>query len=420
VSTEVVSTSNGAVRGLVAGDVHVFKGIRYGAPTGENRFQPPMLPAPWSDAVDAFEFGPAAPQTAPGAGFRNPSMPRVVAPGLVLFKEIRFLRGSEPESEDCLFLNVWTLGAQPDRKRPVMVWLHGGGFNAGAGSSPVCDGTSLAQRGDVVVVSVNHRLGALGFADLHGVLGDSVARSSNVGMLDLVLALEWVRENIANFGGDPDCVTIFGQSGGGWKVSALMGMPTALGLFHQAIIQSGPGVRMATTAEAGSLAEQFLAGLGSEVDIRRTPVADLLRAQASAELSLGPRLIPNMMRGFVPVVDGRTLPTHPFGFGSPTLGAVPVLAGHTRTEMTVFLDEDSLSLDDVALESKAEMFGPNARDAVAHYRAGHPEASATRILSYLHSDAVMLPYVPVLLGTPRGSGSGLGVLLPRRLRDAGA
>ena len=408
-STILARTSNGDVRGLATGKVRVFKGIRYGAPTSETRFQPPRRPAPWSGVADACEFGPAAPQTLPGAGFRNPSMPRVVAPGLLLFREIRFLRGSEPESEDCLFLNVWTLGTEPERKRPVLFWIHGGGFNAGAGSSPVCDGTHLAQRGDVVVVSVNHRLGALGFADLHGLLGTNTAKSSNVGMLDLILALEWVRENVSNFGGDPECVTIFGQSGGGWKVSALLGMPAAQGLFHRAVIQSGPGVHMATAAEAGALAERFVSELSETVgDVRQAPVEDLLRAQASAELSLGPRLIPNLMRGFVPVVDGVTLPTHPFAADSPMLGLVPILVGHTRTEMTVFLDAESLALDDAELDAKAEMFGPNSRDALAHYRGLHPDASATRLLSYLHSDAVMLPYIPLLLERHTTAGGAAG------------
>ena len=393
-------TSHGDVRGRMSDGVSAFKGIRYGGPTGgANRFQPPQPPGPWSEPADALEFGFCAPQTVPGVGFRNPSRPGLVAPGLVLFEQVGFLRGSEPESEDCLFLNVWTGGADASRSRPVMVWLHGGGFNAGAGSSPLYDGANLVRRGDVVVVSVNHRLGALGFADLAGTLGPDFARSANAGMLDIVMALEWVRDNIPAFGGDPRRITIFGQSGGGWKVSTLLGMPRAEGLFHRAVIQSGPGVRMVERDNANGLAERFLAELHDGAgggDPRRASAEDILRAQFAAESSLGPRPVPNMIGGFAPVVDGDTLPLHPFDPVAASGAAVPLMIGHTRTEMTLFLDADSLSLRHEALRDRLAAFGPRAVDALEAYRDRHPDASAARLFAYLHSDIVMLPFAPTI------------------------
>lgn len=380
----------------------MFKGIRYGASTAsENRFRPAQPPVPWSGEADAVEFGPCAPQRVSGEDFRNPTAPGVVAPGLRLIEEIRFLRGSEPQSEDCLFLNVWTRSVRRPDGRPVMVWLHGGGFNAGAGSSPVCDGANLVRRGDVVVISVNHRLGALGFADLEESLGPDFAQSANVGMLDIVMALEWVRGNIAAFGGDPDRVTIFGQSGGGWKVSTLLGMPRAQGLFQRAVIQSGPGVRMVERHDAGELADRFAAQLRDEAGAGRDPrlasIEQILRAQLAAELSLGPRLAPNLIAGFAPVVDGEVLPSHPFDpVAAPGSASVPIMLGHTRTEMTPFLDAPSLSLDESGLAARVTSLGPRAVEAVSVYRDRYPDASLARVFAYLHSDLVMLPFAPTI------------------------
>jgi para-nitrobenzyl esterase len=200
-----VSTLHGRVRGARQDGVLTFKGVRYGADTGPRRFQPPLPPAPWGDIRDALTFGPGAPQRGQGA--------------------------DGPTSENCLFLNVWTPGADAAR-RPVMVYIHGGAYSAGSGSSPLYDGTRLASRGDVVVVTLNHRLGALGYLSL-GRLEPRFADSGNVGQLDLVLALQWVRDNIAAFGGDPGKVMLFGQSGGGAKIATLMAMPAARGLFHR-------------------------------------------------------------------------------------------------------------------------------------------------------------------------------------------
>lgn len=396
----VAPTTHGPVRGRRHGGVCVFKGIRYGASTGgENRFRAPRPPSPWREPADALEFGSCAPQRLPTQGFRNPAAPSVVSPGLVLLDEIKFLRGVEAPSEDCLFLNVWTRDLDAARNRPVMVWLHGGGFNAGAGSSPVCDGSSLVRQGDVVVVSLNHRLGALGFAHLERVLGPEFAGSANVGMLDIVLALEWVRDNIAGFGGDPGRVTVFGQSGGGWKVSTLLGMPGAEGLFQRAAIQSGPGVRMLVADDAGELADRFLRQLKAETDgagdPRRVTVEQVIRAQSAIEFALGRHLVPNLMRGFVPVVDGNSLPAHPFDpVPSPGSRSVSVMVGHTRTEMTTFYDRATLTLDDSGLTERAVMLGPRAVEALSAYRERHPGASPARLFAYVHSDVVMLPFAP--------------------------
>src|SRR6478672_5446701 len=226
VENAIADTSSGKVRGLVVDGVKIFKGIPYGAPTdGKNRFMPPVKPAAWAGTRDALAFGPTAPQRSDNSGTTAAGSPAA-------------------QSEDCLVLNVFTPGLNDGRKRPVMVWLHGGGFSSGSGSGRILDGTSLAHTHDVVVVTLNHRLNVFGFTYLHDAMGPPFAASGAVGVLDLVSALEWVRDNIAGFGGDPNMVTIFGQSGGGRKVATLMAMPAAKGLFHRAIIESGAILRL--------------------------------------------------------------------------------------------------------------------------------------------------------------------------------
>src|SRR5712692_2916915 len=233
-SKPVVDTTAGKVRGYIAREIYTFKGIPYGAPTGgANRFMPPTKVTPWTGLRSSMYYGQVSPQ-GPRAGWKNDE------------ESFMFEWDDGQFGEDCLRVNVWTQGVNDNRKRPVMVWLHGGGFSAGSGQElKAYDGESLARRGDVVMVSLNHRLNALGHLNLVA-YGSKYEASGNAGMLDIVLALEWVRDNVGNFGGDPSNVTIFGQSGGGSKVSTLMAMPSAKGLFHKAVIESGSVLRQNT------------------------------------------------------------------------------------------------------------------------------------------------------------------------------
>jgi len=243
-------TAFGRIRGNDENGVKIFKGVPYGADTsGRNRFMPPLDPAKWTGVKDALEFGRSAPQTEPGT--RRATSDLAVAGA-----------GVGNEGEDCLVLNIWTPAVNDGRRRPVMLWCHGGGFSSGSGSSPVTQGANLARHGDVVVVTINHRLNVLGFTYLGEAGGGDFAKSGDVGMLDIVHALRWVRANIAQFGGDPNTVTIFGQSGGGRKVGTLLAMPEAKGLFHRAIIESGPTIKLVELDQAARVASELLSELG--------------------------------------------------------------------------------------------------------------------------------------------------------------
>src|SRR5262245_38709526 len=284
----VVQTASGRLRGLVRYGVNQYWNVPYGASTaGVNRFMPPVKPVPWTGVRDTVQVGQRAPQ--------DPDGP---------ISEVFSLDRREAMGEDCLSINVFTPGVGSGN-RPVMVWLHGGGFSGGSGNWLLYDGTNLARKEDVVVVSVNHRLNLFGFlhlADLGG--GEKWARSSNVGMLDIVAALAWIKENIAAFGGNPGNVTIFGQSGGGGKVTTAMAMPAATGLFHRAIAMSGSALRGATRESATKAAEQYLAKLGlkpSQLDeLQKRPWKQLHEAFYSQPAIQG------LANG--PVVDGASLP----------------------------------------------------------------------------------------------------------------
>ncbi len=384
----IVETTHGKVRGVAADGVSSFKGIPYGASTaGRNRFMPPVAPTPWPGVRDAFSYGPSAPQ--------NPSSMR----GLVDPKSAFAAYGdadSIVESEDCLVLNVWTPAADDSSSRPVMVWLHGGGFQASSGSPPIYDGSNLARRGDVVVVSVNHRLGALGYTFFAGIGGNDFSESRNAGMLDLVAALDWVRGNIAKFGGDPRRVTIFGESGGGQKVSTLMAMPAAKDLFHRAVVQSGPGLKMNKLSHANQVAEMLLAELGlSRGQIREAqsvPVERIVAAQAAVQIKLGAR-VPGFIQGFSPVVDGVTLPRHPFDPDAPDVSAgVPLIIGYNRTEMTLFMagDAKAFSLDEDGLHRRAgRLLGEHADRVIEIFRKGNPAASPSELMFLIGTEYPM-------------------------------
>ncbi len=322
-----VETHRGKVRGGVDDGVRVFKGIPYAAATdGLNRFRPPRPVPPWTATRDALAYGPMCPQ-----------VPRKLAS---ITASWTF---DKDASEDCLVLNVWTPGLHDQRRRPVMVWLHGGGFFAGSGAWSVFDGTRLCQRGDVVVVTINHRLNIFGFLYLGHIGGMEYAESGNAGMLDLVAALHWVHENIAAFGGDPANVTIFGESGGGAKASILMAMPQARGLFQKAIVQSGSQLDGLTPEEATQNALTFLAVMGlkpPEVSrLAKLPTALLFAGLNKVMTAPGPKPT------YSPVVDGIVLPSPPWQPGRPAVSAgVPMIIGTTRTETTSLLGSNDPSL----------------------------------------------------------------------------
>lgn len=310
----VARTTAGRVRGLIKDGVQQFWCVPYGAPTGgANRFMPPQKPAAWSGVKDHFEITFAAPMEPGGA---EPA-PVVTA-----------LNRLTPHSEDCLTVNVFT-PALDKKRRPVMVWMHGGGFSAGSGNYLLYDGTNLAKKEDVVVVTVNHRLNIFGFLHLADIGGEKYAGATNAGIQDLVASLQWVRDNIEQFGGDPDRVTIFGQSGGGGKTTTVMAMPSAQGLFHRSIAQSGSALRGVSASDASEAAERFLAKLGLRKDqLDRLQQMDFRQIQAAFHV---PQPIPRLGTG--PVIDGRILPRHQWDPTAPSYSAkVPLMAGSVENE----------------------------------------------------------------------------------------
>ncbi len=361
----LADTQYGKVRGTVSGDIKIFKGIPYGAATGgKNRFMPPVKPTSWTGVRDALAWGPTAPQM--------PAPQNAAATG----------RANRPaESEDCLVINVFTPSLAPSSKRPVMVWLHGGGFSTGSGSGANTDGTNLAQSGDVVVVSLNHRLNVLGFTYLGEQAGSDFALSGGIGLLDIVQALQWVRDNIANFGGDPNLVTIFGQSGGGRKVSTLMSMPSAQGLFHRTIVESGAVLRLKTPDEAILYSNLLLAELGLRKDqvrdLQAVPLDRLLAANAAA-LKKTDQTAPGYTAN-TPMIDGKAIPIHPWDPAAPAISAkIPLLIGWARTEETLYdrPTPETLALDEAGLKARAaKRLGIDPTPVIDVYRKAHPEAS---------------------------------------------
>jgi para-nitrobenzyl esterase len=380
-----VETAFGKLRGVDNNGIKIFKGVPYGASTaGANRFMPPAEPADWSGVRDALAYGHSAPQGDPDALPPPPGALTISGENL------------PAEGEDCLVLNVWTpaVGAAGDagRKRPVMFWCHGGGFATGSGSSPDNDGTNLARRGDVVVVTINHRLNVLGFANLSQFSNDFAA-SGDTGMLDIVQALMWVRANISQFGGDPNTVTIFGQSGGGRKVETLLAMPSAKGLFHRAIVESGAAVKVVDRDVAVRNSEQLLAKLGIDKKnvraLQKLPVERIMAAYFAVvkdNLSVDPSL-----GGFSPTMDGKILPQHPFyPNASPVSADVPVMIGCTRTEMTLFSlnDPSAFSLNDADMRKRVtDILGERAPAMIDIYRKLNPGASPSDIYFLIASDA---------------------------------
>src|SRR6201998_3791156 len=342
----VAETNSGKIRGFKRNGVYIFKGVPYGASTaGVRRFMPPVKPEPWKGIRNALQYGRVCPyqdsahSNTDGKNLANSDEEAVVLQ--------RGAAGTVP-GEDCLRLNLWTPEINACRKRPVMIYMHGGGFSAGSGHDLLSyDGESLARNHDVVVLTHNHRLNVYGYLNLGALGGEEYGSAANVGMLDLVAVLAGVRDNIATFGGDPGSVTIFGQSGGGGKVLALMAMPAAKGLFHRAIVQSGPFLKSLSADYSGRLTELVLAELGlskSQVSELQVIPGDGLSGAAAEAMKKMPRPKPSLRRVYGeydwgPTVDGRILPRHPFDPGAPEISAdVPLITGTNLHEFVNGLD----------------------------------------------------------------------------------
>lgn len=368
--TTAAATTAGRVRGEVRDGVHTFLGVPYAAPpVGSNRFRPPQPLEPWDGERDALALPPSCPQPTQ----RPPGWPQEHA-----------------VDEDCLHLNVWTPGVDDGAARPVMVWFHGGGYAVGSGSWPLYDGANLARRGDVVVITVNHRLGPLGYLHLDGLVGERLdpaeaASSGNNGMLDLVASLEWVRDHATAFGGDPDNVTIMGESGGGAKVSTLLAMPAAAGLFHRGTIQSGPALRVTKPARATAAAREVLAALGADTDPDRLWSATPDELLAAAASSSAGRM------GLSPVLDGVAITAHPGdALVRGTAHDVPIIVGCNRDESAGALPRE-LAAEDLPARLVSHGGVPETLldDALATYRAAHPDATPLDVFSFALTDQRM-------------------------------
>ncbi|RYY19145.1 MAG: carboxylesterase/lipase family protein, partial [Sphingobacteriaceae bacterium] len=357
----------------------------YGADTsGENRFMPPKKPIPWNEVKDCLVYGPISPQR-PDSGWLQ------VEYGFLY----QWIDGFQ--DEDCLRLNVWTPSIADGKKRPVMFWIHGGGFFSGSSQEhPSYDGENLSTLGDVVVVSINHRLNVFGYLDLSD-YGSQYASSGNVGMLDIVAALEWVRDNISNFGGDQNNVTIFGQSGGGSKVITLMAMLAAKGLFHRAISQSNSIVQVATHSYASQMTRHVLEDLNITREnisqIHKVKPARLVEAIGVAERKMGSAVPTDVGRaGLQPVVDGKILPTHPFDPVAPSISAnVPFMVGTTRNEASASINNAPIeNLDEDGLKKKiTEKYNSKGDAIYKTLRKVHPDVKPVEILSFISAQNPM-------------------------------
>jgi len=385
----LTSTEYGKVRGYELRGIQYYLGIPYGADTsGPNRFMPPQKPKAWTGVYPALWWGDSAPQ----------NMEKRYANKFASFRD-HWNYGDV--SEDCLRINVLT-PANDGKKRPVMFWIHGGGFTAGnAIEQDGYNGENFARFGDVVFCSINHRLGPLGYCNLAGVGGEKFAASGNVGMLDIVAALQWVRDNVANFGGDPGNVTIMGQSGGGAKVCILTAMPDAKGLFHKAVVLSGASRRAADKTYSEKLGAAVVTECGftaSDLDkLQSMPWKDFYAAATKAQHAVAREAGPGggMGRGFSPVVDGAVLPQHPYDpEGAPTAANIPMIISSVENEMSMSWADSSLesiTMDQVIerLKTRAGFgggFGDRAAEVVAAYAKAFPGRKPVEIWTLASSN----------------------------------
>jgi para-nitrobenzyl esterase len=384
----IVETTCGKIAGFIDRGMTVFKGIPYGASTaGVRRFKAPKPVKPWTGVRGCRAFGPETPQPYRSIWENDEEG--------FLFEWYR-----NYQNEDCLRLNIWT-PATDGKRRPVLLYLHGGGYQSGSSNElKMFDGVNLAKRGDVVLVTINHRLNVLGYLNL-AAYGEEYAESGNAGSLDTVAALRWVHDNIAQFGGDPDSVTIFGQSGGGGKVCTLLTMPSARGLFHKAIVQSGATIRLGTEERTRELAERMLKRLEiSSKDVKKLEEMSYaqLEKAASAEIEAarvaGPRTLPRNMAlslGFMPVMDGKVVAQNPFDPAAPaSIEKIPLLVGTTLNEFTNGINHpEAFDLTEEQLKANVEeKFSGHGAEVVASYREIYPNANPFQLWSVISTASV--------------------------------
>jgi len=360
----LATTTYGKIRGYAHGSISIFKGVPYGASTAAYRFQAPRPPESWSDTKITSEFGQMAPQKLERPNtdsfYPRPKLENIVG-------------------EDCLTLNLWTPGLRDEGKRPVMVWLHGGGYTGWSSNINLYDGVNLCNRGDVVVVTLNHRLNGFGYLYLGGIENSGFPSTANAGMLDIVLALQWIKDNIAEFGGDPDKVTLFGQSGGGAKCATLMAMPAAKGLFHRVITMSGLQITARTQEHATETTLSVLKKLNISKnqlnELSKVPMQSLIAAMQNET--------------WAPVIDPVTLPHDPFSPHASELGnSIPMIMGNTHDETTYLIGSKDpstfeLSWDQVPDKLKyhvGSFIGTlDPKQIVASYRSWYPKYSPSDV-----------------------------------------
>ncbi|HXN14354.1 MAG TPA: carboxylesterase/lipase family protein [Candidatus Acidoferrales bacterium] len=376
----IVSTRYGKLEGEEQSGLTVFKGVPFAAaPENVRRWLPPEKPLPWTGVRDGRRFGAVAPQNS------------------VTNQALAAMKIDQQQSEDCLNLNLWT-PALDRARRPVMVWIHGGGFTIGGGSQEIYNGSVLAKRGDVVVVTINYRLGPLGFLRLNDVTNGRIPSSGNEGLLDQLAALQWMRDNIAEFGGDPDNVTIFGESAGGMSVGALLAMPSARGLFHKAIPQSGSCDTVSSIARANRTAERVLSKLsvsaGDADAIRAIPVAQLLTGVFGADGKTPDR---ELGMAYQPVVDGAVIPRELIEMvAQGSAAGVAVMVGSNLEEWKLFsaMDPSAQRLDKAGLVARMSkrMTADFASSIIASYERARTSAGASitppELFSAIETDRV--------------------------------